>query len=211
MVPKQVKTVLKRTPAYSIWSKLRERRVLREWQAQGNPVPPPKEYKRAMIRQYAKRFGIRTLVETGTHYGDTVFAVLPHFDRIYSIELGDELYRRAVEHFKGQPRVTLLHGDSAERLPVVLNELHSSALFWLDAHYSFGDTACGNLYSPIMVELNQIFAHPTKTHVILIDDARDFSGRDGYPTLAHLETFIHTQHPSARFLLEFDIIRITPA
>ena len=51
--------------------------------------------------------------------------------------------------------------------------------------------------------------HPIKTHVILIDDARDFTGRDGYPRLSSLLAHFD-DHPHYAASGSADIIRIVP-
>jgi hypothetical protein len=84
-------------------------------------------------------------------------------------------------------------------------------LFWLDAHYypnSGGTTAKGELETPIIKELHCILNHPVEGHVILIDDAREFPGRNNYPTIAQLQDLIVKRHPNRAFEVKDDIIRI---
>ena len=92
--------------------------------------------------------------------------------------------------FKKNKQVHILEGDSAQKLSVVLGRLSHPALFWLDAHYSGGDTAKGENETPIQKELHDIFQNPLKDFVILIDDARLFVGQNGYPTLAQVKEFV---------------------
>ncbi len=139
------------------------------------------------IMGFKRRFKYDTFIETGTYHGDMVEAMKTRFKRIYSIELGDDLYTKACERFRGDKHIHLLHGDSAAVLPQVLRDLHEPAIFWLDAHDSGGDTARGSVITPIESELEALLQHSIKNHVILIDDARDFTGRGGYPTVAAIE------------------------
>jgi len=81
-------------------------------------------------------------------------------------------------------------------------------LFWLDGHYSGGNTAKGEKETPIMEELRQICAHPVKNHLILIDDAREFTGQNDYPTIESLRTFVGARLPGYGFDVKDDIIRI---
>ena len=81
-------------------------------------------------------------------------------------------------------------------------------MFWLDAHYSSGVTARGVVDSPIAQELETIFSHPAKGHVILIDDAREFTGHGGYPTIEELYEFVLARKPGWRMLVYNDMIRI---
>ena len=78
----------------------------------------------------------------------------------------------------------------------------------VDAHYSGGITAEGDKLSPVMEEVIIILTHSVKKHVILIDDAREFTGRDGYPELSELKEKVAMLRPELIFTVEKDIIRI---
>jgi hypothetical protein len=52
------------------------------------------------------------------------------------------------------------------------------------------------------------FSHKIKDHVILIDDARCFIGKDNYPTLQELKEFTSKNWPNSTFNVEDDIISI---
>ncbi len=188
----------------------RNRQKQRAWLAAGRPLPAPSVVKHGVIRAYADRFAIRTLVETGTYTGGTIDALSGRFRRIYSIELDDALYARARARFAERPHVTILHGDSAHVLPSVLRELDAPALFWLDGHYSGPGTAKGKRETPILEEIRAILAHPVADHVILIDDARVFGSWPDYPTLEEFRHLIATTARRLHFTLEDDIIRLTP-
>ena len=204
-----LESFIRKTPAYSTIRWLADSRKMQKWKRDNCPVPPPQAYKHAEIRNYAQRYGLRVLVETGTFRGDTLFATRNDFDRLYSIELGEKLYLQAQKRFKSYPNVTILQGDSAKVLPSVLKELSGPALFWLDGHYSGGITADSAEKPPIEAELEAILAHDNKKHVILIDDARLFEGQpEGYPSISATREFILQRHPAASFDLAHDIIRV---
>ena len=116
------------------WIKqFKERRKYRAWVRKGQPAPPPPLAKRKMHLDYAKRFDLSVFVETGTFQGDTVEAMRPFFDRIYSIELADKYYERAVRRFSGVDKVKLLQGDSGQRMPEVVEDLGAATLFYIIA------------------------------------------------------------------------------
>ena len=188
----------------------RDRRKHRAWLAAGRPLPAPSVVKHGIVREYADRYGLRTLVETGTYKGGTIDALSGHFQRIYSIELDDALYARARARFAGLSHVTILHGDSAQALPALLGELKDPALFWLDGHYSGPGTAKGRRETPILDEIHAILAHPIPNHVILVDDARVFGTWPDYPTIEEFRRLVATQAPALHFTVEDDIIRIHP-
>jgi len=81
---------------------------------------------------------------------------------------------------------------------------------FLDGHYTGPHAGKGDLNTPILRELSAIAAHPVKRHVILIDDARLFIGRDDYPSLESLREAAVRLFPSACFEVADDIIRIYP-
>jgi hypothetical protein len=45
-------------------------------------------------------------------------------------------------------------------------------------------------------------------HVILIDDAREFVGTNGYPTIKELKKLVLTKRKDWSFIVKYDIIRI---
>lgn len=157
----------------------------------GAPPPAPKEItmsdtfltadeRREVLRQIGRQHGLRVFVETGTNDGATPWALMADFDELYTIELGKEAWRAAMARFKGHPKVRCLHGDSAVVLPVVLADLvDQPALIWLDGHFSGGGTAQGPKDTPVLEELEAIFATGVP-HVVLVDDARLFGGMSHY-------------------------------
>lgn len=189
---------------------LNDRRIVAQWKLSGRPVPPPPAVKHALIRAYARRFGLRTLIETGTFAGDTIAALRTDFDRIVSIELSPDWHRRAVERFRAYPHVRLLNGDSADRLPEVLAALSTPALFWLDAHYSGPATARATVDTPIVRELESVARHPVRGHVVLIDDMRYFTGEGGYPTKPDLLAWMRRADPAMSVEVTDDVLRWAP-
>jgi hypothetical protein len=160
-----------------------------------------------VVRSVGARFGIGVLIETGTFEGQMIESVKRDFSRICTIELDPDLSSRASEHFRDEGHITAFQGDSGQVLPRLLATLNEPALFWLDAHYSGGATARGDVETPIMTELAAIAAHAShREHVILIDDAREFKG-GAYPTIEELKHWaLKTGYDSLN--LEHDIIRI---
>jgi hypothetical protein len=181
-------------------------RVARAWRRSGSPLPPPHVVKQQQLIRFARRTGVRTLVETGTHTGEMVEAMRPYFDRIVSIELLPEFYEQARRRFAGVPSVELLFGDSGEIIPHVLAGLNAPALFWLDGHVTGGKTARGAEDTPIMAELAAVLRHHVRGHVILIDDARLFTGADGYPSIDAVRAAVRSTHPDVPVTVNDDAI-----
>jgi hypothetical protein len=184
-----------------------EWRVYRRWVAQGRPIPAPPIVKQHIVKQHLRDAGLSTVVETGTFTGEMVDALLPFARRIISIELDDRLYAAACRRFAGQRGVQLLQGDSGALLPEVIRSLTGPALFWLDGHYTGAGSARTDVDSPIVAEIAALLAHPEPGRVVLIDDAREFTGQQGYPTVEELREMILTAHPQAHVVVADDIIR----
>jgi glycosyltransferase involved in cell wall biosynthesis len=185
-----------------------EAREIEAWVERGRPARPPHAIKVQTLKDYARRFSLARLVETGTYRGDMIEACRDTFDSIVSIELSAPLFESARARFATDPAVTILQGDSGEVLPRVLASVREPALFWLDAHYSGGSTAKGAAFTPIYRELEAILAHPADGHVVLVDDAADFVGEEDYPTVEQLRQFVKERRPGHRFEIADDIIRI---
>jgi hypothetical protein len=190
---------------------LREALATARWAMAGRPAPAPHAMKRRRVKALASRHGCTFFVETGTFEGDMVRAVLRDFERIYSIELGEALWKRAKARFAGEPHATLLQGDSARVLGEILPGIDRPCLFWLDGHYSAGETARAERDTPILAELAHIAAHPLRgRHVVLIDDARLFTGSGDYPTLESIRTWARAAGYEDVTVVD-DMIAITPA
>ena len=179
-----------------------------EWAKGEKKFPPPHLLKQELLKQYAQQNHLSVLVETGTYLGDMVYAMQDQFKQIYSIELSPHFYQRAVQRFRKVENVKIIEGDSGKVLAHLVPQLTGPALFWLDGHYSGGQTAKGDKECPIYEELNSIFAS-SWGHTILIDDARLFVGENDYPTIDELESFVLTKKQQAAFELKNDSIAIT--
>jgi len=174
-------------------------------------IPPP-AIKRRIVREYAARYGADVFVETGTYMGEMVAAMLRRFRHIYSVELSDVLYEKAAARFARHPQVKVFHGDSATQMGRILREAEGRrTLFWLDAHWSGGSTARGDVVSPIVSELDQILSPSTGTPVILIDDAYCFVGANDYPTVDEICRQVARLRPDYIVSVQSDVIRIIPS
>lgn len=92
-----------------------------EWLESGKPVPVPHIIKQLTVKKFARDYKPRIFIETGTYFGDMVWAVKDTFEKIYSIELEKNLYRRAKAKFSKYKHISIIQGDSAEALPGILD------------------------------------------------------------------------------------------
>jgi len=164
-----------------------------------------------VIEEYQKRYGCSVLVETGTYLGDMVEAQENNFKRIISMELDQHLYERARRKFRKKSHITIYQGDSSKVLSKIIPTITENAIFWLDGHYSAGFTAKGDKETPILGELEVIFQDGTHDHILLIDDARLFTGEKDYPTVKELLDFIRGKNKDYNIEMKDDIIRAVPS
>lgn len=180
------------------------------WIRNGCTGIAPQPVKRMMLSAYRKRYGLSNFIETGTYMGDTLaYVARKRSVSVTSIEVDEAYYQAAKKRFSNYQNVTLLLGDSGKLLPKLVSQLQAPALFWLDGHYSGGDTGRGELDTPVSAELEVILASPIKGHVILIDDARCFDGTNDYPFLDKLLEIVRRQNAYS-IEVSTDIIRLVP-
>ena len=203
-----LKNILKKTPIYPFLFRFKKTKIINNWKKMGKPIPPPHLIKRETVKEYAYKFSTEIFIETGTYHGAMILGTKKFFNQIYSIELDKDLYLKAKKLFRKYDNIHILQGDSSKVLPELLDKIKKPCLFWLDAHYSGGVTAKGNLNTPIIIELKSIFSHQINDHVILIDDARCFTGEEDYPTIKALKDFVVKERPKWVFEVKNDIIRI---
>jgi hypothetical protein len=150
------------------------------------------------------------LVETGTYYGDMIEALKENFEKIYTVELDEFLFKTAKKRFVKNSHIEVIHGDSGKKIKEIIQKINRPTLFWLDGHASGGETAKGEKDTPIYEELNVILKSKNLNHVIIIDDARCFGNEPDYPTLDELKKFIFSKRDNLEITVEFDSIRIIP-
>lgn len=174
----------------------------------GKGIPPSHSDKLKVVKEYYNEYNPTVFVETGTYLGHMIHSVHPLFSETHSIELDPIFYERAKNQFSKFPSVVIHLGDSTSTLPIVIKNFQTPILFWLDAHYFGGVTALGLEETPILKELLSIFNHPIKNHITLIDDARCFTGENGYPTPSDLTDFVSKHRPDLFCDIQRDVIRI---
>jgi hypothetical protein len=172
------------------------------WKLRGSPGPKvPHIIKQRTLAEFAGRFDLHVMVETGTNLGNMINAQKDHFREIYSIELDPWLAERAKRKFAAFPDIHLYQGDSGQVLPTIVPLIKQPALFWIDAHW-------GAIDAPVKKELECIYRHPVRNHVLLIDDARYFDGHGDYYAIDELREHAAREYPGSVVEVKDDIIRI---
>jgi hypothetical protein len=199
--------LLSRTPVYGAYKAVGHYPDYWYWILRGRPQRSPHLLKQKVVREYGERFGLKTLVETGTYYGEMVAAMKRRFERIYSIEFVPELAERAQNKFAGEPHIRIFCGDSRVVMPEVLALLSGPALFWLDAGY-YGWVGKQGDQQRLSAELDMVLSHPF-SHIVLLDDARGLTGRDGIPSVRDVKEHIEAKFPTRTVDVLHDIMRVT--
>lgn len=184
------------------------RSAIAEWRDSGFCVPSPVIAKRAVLNRYGIAFS--TWVETGTYLGETTAMIAKFAPKVFTIEPADSLFLKAQARFKGNENVHVLHGTSEAVFPELLPKLAGDVTFWLDGHYSGGETFQGQSDSPLWSELEEISNNigGYGNTAVLVDDIR-FCGPtsdveySGYPTLDELVDW--SRRNGMQWIIEHDI------
>ena len=204
-----IRSLLKQVPLYASFKQLGHYPDYWYWKLRGQPRRIPHLIKQRAVLEYARAFGLSTLIETGTYYGEMIAAVAPRFRHIYSIELDPRLAAMARRRFARCKHVEIIAGDSQSVVPQLLPRLNERCLWWLDAGYCGWGGGIGDPHR-LGAELNAILADRIPDHVILMDDADGVNGEGGSPTLEELTRAIEVNYPARRVEIAQNIIRITP-
>jgi hypothetical protein len=118
-------------------------------------------------------------LETGTLVGETTLNVQPYFEQVYTIELSEDYYNyfNDMKTQNNYDNIFNYFGDSSVVIPKIIESLEKKdkVIFWLDGHWSSGDTAKGEKDCPLIEECKSIdLLYKSNKGIILIDDYRLF-------------------------------------
>jgi len=114
-----------------------------------------------------------TFIETGTHLGNTILQMEPLFNDLHTIEIKKDLYESTKSKYNGN-KITFYLGDSSLLLKNICLLVDKPAIFFLDGHWSCGDTGKGTKDVPLYEELKNIINFFKNKAIIIIDDFRLF-------------------------------------
>lgn len=159
----------------------------------------PKELTRLLVRD----LGLRGAVETGTYLGDSAVKLRELVPEVWTIELSEAYASRARERHRDAAGVHFIQGRSDAVLRELAPKWTTPMLYWLDAHWSMGNTAGNEAQCPVLAEIASLDESPSAARsVVLIDDARFFLGapdvglrREDWPTLMQVADALRATHP----------------
>lgn len=68
-------------------------------------------------------------IETGTASGETIFAVEPYFEKLYTIEFSEKYYNDTKNNYSGS-KINFILGDSAIELKHLLPSITDKCIFF---------------------------------------------------------------------------------
>jgi hypothetical protein len=131
-------------------------------------------------------------IETGTYMGFTTRGLSEVSKFVHSLEPSPIWFERSSLSLADLKNVAIHNLTSEQGFGSILNSLSNeqNVNFWLDGHFSEGDTFLGGTPSPIQSELAAISAAKDLSRFsIFVDDFRRFGIEPGYPDKEYLVQF----------------------
>ena len=121
-----------------------------------------------------ERFGVSTVIETGTCLGYTTLWLAKNFEKVYTIELNKEYCELARAKFLQYPNITSIHGNSEDVLRHL--RIDGNAMFFLDAHWGNNCPLLGELHAIQRMGIKPVIA----IHDFLVPDYGEVLGYDQF-------------------------------
>ena len=112
-------------------------------------------------------------IETGTLNGDTILVMESYFDKLYTIEFSEKYYNNTKSKYNGN-KINFILGDSSIIFEDFLPTIKDKSIFFLDGHWSSGDTGRSIKDCPLIEEITSINNLFMNEAIIIIDDFRLF-------------------------------------
>lgn len=161
-----------------------------EWVERDFALPASNAVKNKVLSRYA--IPDATWIESGTFYGNTSAFLAGIGKIVYTIEPSEVMFNIGKKKLEKIKNVTQLFGTSEDILPQLCAEIQGNICFWLDGHYSSGETYKGQNETPILEEMRIIGMHLKNYEniCVFIDDVRCFNPEmkeyENYPSVSWL-------------------------
>jgi hypothetical protein len=168
-----------------------------------------------LVAELKGTLGLRRAVESGTYRGGGARLLAEIFEDVVTIELSEDLHHAAARELAGLRNVHALHGDSRAELRPLAAE-GAPTLYWLDGHWSGGNTAGVAHECPVLDELAAIGGGHADD-CVLIDDARLFAAAPPpphdpaqWPTLIEVLDVLRFHRPEHHLTVLHDLVIAVP-
>jgi hypothetical protein len=149
---------------------------------------------------------IPVFVESGTYLGETTETAAKIFRECHTVELEPGHYNRALQKFRNNSSVFVHQGQSNQVFRKILPDITDPVFFWLDGHWSGGNTARGPTDVPLLEEIDVVLQTCNQHCVIVIDDVRLFGTKVNEDWSEVTQTAVLSKFMSANRLVDFDTI-----
>jgi hypothetical protein len=129
-----------------------------------------KDFLKSLQEDYTK---YNCFIETGTFNGQTTFALEPYFNKLYTIEFSEKYYNNTKNKYRGN-KINFVLGDSSIIFQSLLPTISDKCIFFLDGHWSSGDTGKSEKDCPLVEEITHINNLFQNEAIIIVDDFRMF-------------------------------------
>jgi len=183
------------------------------WIRAGFRGPAPHFVKMSFLRL---AHDVDVWIETGTYLGQTTRKLSTMGNRVISIEPSEEFATNAGAQLASLTNIQIVNALSEDVLEQIVSSIEQSKekniAFWLDGHFSAGNTFLGPVETPIESELKIISSHLEgfDTVWVFVDDFRCFvQASKDYPSPSVLVDWA-SQH-NLSWTIENDIFLATNA
>ena len=131
------------------------------------------------VKNKYKSINFDIFIETGTHYGSTIFSLYPFFKKLHTVELSENFYNICKERAKCE-NIENIHfhlGSSDVVIEKICEDIKQPLIFFLDSHWSKDNTAKGEIEVPLLKELESIKKR-NENDILIIDDFRLFGTKN---------------------------------
>ena len=182
---------------------------LLDWSRKGYSVPCPQFVKEKVFKKF--NLSNSTWIETGTFHGTSTAYLASIATNVITLEPVVDLYEDARVKLGNLKNITFINKSSEDGIEEAINSIsdNTNVCFWLDGHYSEGNTFLGEKHSPIEFELEVIEKHLKRFNnvSVLVDDFRLFQVYESdkiYPNKFFLVDF--AKKNKLDFEIESDIL-----
>jgi hypothetical protein len=113
---------------------------------------------------------IHNFYESGTYYGTTIIEMQKHFHKLVTVEISVNIFRNTHTHLVQYSNIHHINGASENIIQDIIKENEDEYIFFLDGHYSSGDTGSSDIDVPLLEELKHINEYYNRNGLIIIDD-----------------------------------------